>query len=192
MNIILIGAPGAGKGTQGQLLSNYLKIPWISIGEIFRQEIASNTSEGQKIQEYIDGGLNAPGDLTISILDKHLRSHTNGFILDNYPRSIDQLNFFKKYVKESGLKIDKAVHLIAREGILIKRLLKRAELDKTKNRQVRRDETPELIRTRINKGYKKDIEPIRMYFKKLGVLNEINGEDTIKNVHKEIVKIIQK
>lgn len=192
MNIILLGAPGAGKGTQGQLLSENLGIPWISIGELFREEIAQKTLEGQRLQKYLDKGLNVPGDLTLSILNKNIKECKNGFILDNYPRSIDQLNTFRDFVKRSGLKFDKAIHLLVKEDTSIRRLVKRAKLDeKTKNRR-RIDETPKLIRIRIRDGYKKDIEPIRTYFKRLGILYEINGEDTIKNVQTEILKIIKR
>ena len=122
MNIILLGAPGAGKGTQGQLLSENLGIPWISIGELFREEIAQKTLEGQRLQKYLDKGLNVPGDLTLSILNKNIKKCKNGFILDNYPRSIDQLNTFRDFVKRSGLKFDKVIHLLVKEDTSIKRL----------------------------------------------------------------------
>lgn len=192
MNIILLGAPGAGKGTQGQLLSKSLKIPWISIGGLFRKEIAKKTFEGQRLQKYLDKGLNVPGDLTLSILDKNIKECKNGFILDNYPRSIDQLNTFRDFVKSSGLKFDKVIHLLVKEDISIKRLVKRAQLDKKTKGPRRTDETPELTRIRIRDGYKKDIEPIRTYFKRLGILHEINGEDTIRNVQAGIFKIIKR
>lgn len=191
MNIILLGAPGSGKGTQGQLLSKSLGIPRVSIGELFRKEIAQKTLKGQRLQKYLDKGFNVPGDLTLSILDKNIKGCKNGFILDNFPRSIDQLNTFRDFVEKSGLKFDKAIHLLVREDTSIKRLVKRAELNEKIKGQRRTDETPELIRIRIRDGYRKDIEPIRTYFQKLGILHEIDGEDTIRNVQAGIFKIIK-
>lgn len=191
MNIILLGAPGAGKGTQGQLLSRSLKIPWLSIGELFRQEIAGNTPEGKKLNEFVSLGLNVPSGLAIEVLDKNLKKHQKGFILDNYPRSIDQLNAFKEYINKSNVHINKTIHLRITKDTSVNRLLKRAKIDEEKNGKARIDETPELIRIRFQTGYLKDIAPILEYFKFMGNLLEINGEDTIENVHNDIMRKIK-
>lgn len=191
MNIILLGAPGAGKGTQGQLLSRFLKIPWISIGELFRREIAKKTPLGIEIQKYVDKGQNVPADLALKVLDGCFKNCSNGFILDNYPRNIDQLNAFKAYIKEQGLKFHKVIHLVVSEDASVRRLLKRAELDRKQKGKARNDETLDIIRIRIEQGYKKDIEPIKEYFERLRVLANVNGEDTIENVHRNILKLLK-
>jgi adenylate kinase len=189
--IILLGSPGSGKGTQGALLSRSLKIPWVSIGELFRQEMTKRTPGGLKIQEYVSNGVNVPAKLAISILAKRLKNCPNGFILDNYPRSFDQLNALKAYSRKSGLVIDKVIHLVVPEVVSIKRLLKRAELDQKQKGYTRQDETEKLIKIRIEKGYKKDLKTIRAYFDKHSLLADVNAEDTIENVHQKIMRIIK-
>lgn len=186
MNIIILGFPGSGKSTQGKLLSEKLNLPWVSIGLLLREEYRKKTPDGIAANEYLAQGLNCPTEIKIRILEKILNGAINGFILDNYPRTVNDLQHLKSYTKKSGKKIDKVFLLKTSEHEVIERLLRQEQLDHTGAK--RNDVSIDNIKTRIKIGFKKDAEPIMDYFKKLGVLIEINGEQSVEKVHEEILK----
>lgn len=186
MNIIILGFPGSGKSTQGKLLSEKLDLPWISIGLLLREEYRKKTSDGIAANKYLSQGLNCPTEIKIRILEKILNGAANGFILDNYPHTVDDLKHLKSYTKKSGKKIDKVFLLKTSEHEVIERLLKQEQADQTGAK--RNDTSVNNIKTRIKIGFKKDAAAIMDYFKKLGVLIEINGEQNVEKVHEEILQ----
>lgn len=189
MKIILLGPPGAGKGTQGKLLGKELNLPRLSTGALLRRVWKEGGSLGKKIGQYMLKGLNTPAPILFEALDPWFETHQDGFIADNLPRNIDQLNEFKIFLKKRETKIDKVFHLIISPEEGIKRIIKRHQ--KRLNRgDPRPDETPEIIKARIEKGYKKEVKPVLAYFKKMGVLREIDGEKSVAEVHKEIMEYL--
>jgi adenylate kinase len=185
MNIIILGFPGSGKSTQGKLLSEKLESPWVSIGLLLREEYRKGTPDGIEIHKYQSQGLNCPTEIKIRILEKILNGAKNGFILDNYPRTEDDLAHLKKWTKQTGRKIDEVFLLKTSEHEVIERLLKQEQLDQTGAK--RNDASIDNIKTRIKIGFKKDAEVIMDYFTKLGVLIEINGGQSVEKVHEEIM-----
>lgn len=124
MRLILLGAPGAGKGTQAVNLSQRLNIPHISTGDIFRANIKEGTELGKKAKEYIDQGLLVPDDLTVSIVKDRIQKPdcSNGFLLDGFPRTIPQAEQLDEVLKGMGLKLDAVINLEVPDEVIVKRM----------------------------------------------------------------------
>ncbi|RAP29781.1 adenylate kinase [Candidatus Marinamargulisbacteria bacterium SCGC AG-343-D04] len=176
--IILIGAPGSGKGTQSQLMSNSLDYPVICIGDIVRQEMNSKTELGKEMIRYIETGDLVPSDLINKIfLNKFnsLRS-SKGLILDGFPRTVDQAVFLNEVI--NGLNIRLNIFFIdVPDEVLIKRLTYRS----------RADDKEEIIINRLN-TYNLETKPLLTFYKHL--LNTVNGNDTEKNVQSKLIACI--
>lgn len=190
MRIILLGPPGAGKGTQGELLAKKFNLPRLSVGAVLRGAFKKLTPEGTEAAQYMEKGLNVPAKLLFRVLEPWFEENRAGFIVDNLPRSKEQLDEFMKFVKENDINIDKVFHLRVSEEEAVRRLLKRAMKRRTKG-QARIDEDEVVIQQRYQVGYIKDIEPILSFFRKQRVLEEIDGEKTIKRVHQDILAEIR-
>lgn len=124
MRLILLGAPGAGKGTQAVILAERLAVPHISTGDIFRSNIKNNTELGKKAKEYIDKGMLVPDELTVEIVRDRLKKSDckNGFILDGFPRTIPQAEFLEKALTDMGVKLDAVLNLHVEDEEIIKRM----------------------------------------------------------------------
>lgn len=192
MIIIFIGPPGAGKGTQTELLSKKYRLPHFSIGQILREEYEKGTKEGITAWEYWGKrGINVPSRISFKFVKRYLDDKSD-FILDNFPRTIENLESLKKYLKKRELTIDFVFHLSIDKNEMINRLLKRARIDQKRNGRKRPDETRHLINKRLVIGYKKEIEEIIKYFKSRKVLYFINGAKDVRDVYRNIIKIIDK
>lgn len=152
MRVILLGPPGAGKGTQAVQLAEKLGVPHISTGELFRHNISEGTPLGLRAKEYLDAGELVPTSLTNDLVDDRLNaSDTNaGFILDGFPRTIDQAEALHDMLERRGLKLDAVLELRVPEEVLVERLAARGRADDTedviRNRfRVYRDETAPLL-----------------------------------------------
>lgn len=124
MRLILLGAPGAGKGTQAVNLSQKLNVPHISTGDIFRANIKEGTELGRKAKEFIDKGLLVPDDLTISIVKDRLQKADckNGFLLDGFPRTIPQAEQLDGVLSNMGVKLDAVINLEVPDDVIVKRM----------------------------------------------------------------------
>lgn len=124
MRLILLGAPGAGKGTQAVIISQKLNIPHISTGDIFRANIKEGTELGIKAKQYIDQGLLVPDDLTVSIVKDRIQKDDckNGFLLDGFPRTIPQARQLDDALKNMDLKLDAVINLEVPDNIIVKRM----------------------------------------------------------------------
>lgn len=187
MNIIILGPPGAGKGTQAELLASKLKISRLSVGALVRRIWRERGKKSEEIGRYMLKGLTVPAKLFFEALEPWFDEHKNGFVVDNLPRSLDQLEEFKTFIKKKGIKIDKVFHLTISEKESAKRIIKRFR-ERSKTANVRPDDNPKIIETRFKEGYQKEIAPILAFFDKKGVLVEINGEQPIEKVHQDILK----
>jgi len=178
MKIILIGIQGAGKSTQGNLLSNALRIPYLSTGHIFRILAKEHSPLGRYIKEVMNAGYLIPDKKTISIVSEYLRrpEYEKGYILDGFPRTIVQVKAFKN-------SIDKVVYLKVTDKEALWRLSYR-------NGDVRNDETLTAIRKRIELFHKLT-EPVLNYYRKKGILVEVDGEKKVEEVYKEILRKIK-
>lgn len=182
--IILLGAPGSGKGTQAVKLSKELKIPHISTGDIFRDNVKNNTELGKKVKSYMDAGKLVPDELVTELLQDRLsqKDAEKGYILDGYPRTLKQAEDFEKF---AGKKLNIiAIYLDVSDAVLLERINKRAKESKV----VRSDDKPEIAKDRI-KVYHKQTAPLIDYYKKKGQLTTLKGEEGIEKNYDEILKI---
>jgi len=178
MKIILIGIQGAGKSTQGNLLSKALRIHYLSTGHIFRILAKEHSPLGRYIKEVMNAGYLIPDKKTISIVSEYLRrpEYEKGYILDGFPRTIVQVKAFKN-------SIDKVIYLKVTDKEALWRLSYR-------NGDVRNDETLAAIRKRIELFHKLT-EPVLNYYRKKGILVEVDGERKVEEVYKEILRRIK-
>lgn len=175
MKILLIGPQGSGKSTQGKFLANYLKIPFISTGDIFRQISQEDTDEGRRIKQILDLGQLVDDQTTIGLIKKRLQDPgcRSGFVLDGYPRTLEQAE------EVSDLQFDKVFYFKIPQEVVLERLLKRG----------RADDTEEAIKKRLEL-YFTQTQPLLDYYKNLGILVEIDGIGDIQIVQDEIKKFI--
>ena len=177
MRIVLMGPPGAGKGTQAQAVSNSLGIPHISTGEIFRDQMAKGTRLGLEAKTYMDRGEYVPDSITNAIVDDRLNQPDakDGFLLDGYPRTADQVAELTGMLAAQELALDCAVEITADTDEVVARLLKRAELES------RPDDTEEVIRHRMN-VYAEQTEPLTRMYEEQGILVRVDGMGSVDEV----------
>jgi adenylate kinase len=179
MKIVLLGIQGSGKSTQGNLLSKQLRIPYLSTGHIFRQIAKEKTRLGRYIKETVNAGLLVPDKKTVEIVDNYLSrpEYKHGYILDGFPRTLKQARSFRNH-------IDKVIFLDIPEKEALWRLVYR-------NDSTREDETLVAIKKRIDLFYKYTL-PVVDYYRKKGILVEIDGTKSIQEVNDEILKSLGK
>ncbi|MCV7192316.1 adenylate kinase [Mycolicibacterium brumae] len=155
MRIVLLGAPGAGKGTQAVKLAETLGVPQISTGDLFRHNISTGTALGVEAKRYLDAGDLVPAELTNALVDDRLDQPdaANGFILDGYPRSVEQAEALAAMLAKRGLALDAVVEFRVPEEELVSRLMGRG----------RADDTEEVIRNRF-KVYDTETAPLLDYY----------------------------
>ncbi len=213
MNIILLGPPGAGKGTQAKKIAEYFSIPHISTGDILRENINNNTGLGMKAKSYMSRGELVPDELLITIIKDRLskKDCSGGFLLDGYPRTIPQADALQMILTESNKKLDVVLNIDVEDEELIKRLSGRrvctcgasyhmifnppAEdeiCDRCKRKLYQRDDDKaEAIKNRLV-VYKKQTQPLIEYYKKKGILQEIDGGKDIQAIFEDIKKVLEK
>jgi len=201
MKIIFLGKPGSGKGTYAQMLSEEFGIPKFVAGDLLRKEVRGKTKLGKLIAGYIDKGNLAPAEIVVKLMEKNIKNKKD-FIIDGFPRSLEQLNLFS----ERKIRIDVVFYLNCSDEEVIKRLINRRtciKCNKVYNLVtnppkeegkcdvcggklvIRKDETKEGIKQRL-KVYKKETLPVIEYYRKKGILVEINGNKPINVVYKKI------
>lgn len=174
MKIILIGIQGAGKSTQGNLLSEKLNVPYLSTGHIFREMAKEKTPLGRQVKEIMTAGLLQPDDLTTQVVQSYLKhpEYENGYIMDGFPRTLEQVDKFEN-------NIDKVIYLNISDREALWRLT-------YQNDETRPDDSVKAVRKRIELFHKLT-EPVLDYYRKKGALVEIDGEKSIDEIHKEIL-----
>ena len=174
-HLLFLGPPGAGKGTQAELLSQKNSYLHLSTGELLRKEIEMNTILGRQVKDIINRGELVNDDLVLKIVKQNLAKDNKGWILDGYPRNISQANSLNEVLIEINQPLELVFYLDIPEEVLIKRLLLRG----------RKDDTEETIRTRVD-IYKKTTEPLIEYFRDLSLLNYIDADRDLKTISAEI------
>jgi adenylate kinase len=175
--LLIVGPPGAGKGTQAKLIASAFGIPAISTGDIFRDNIKNGTELGQQVQSIVSSGGYVPDSLTNEIVRDRLHQDdaADGFLLDGYPRTTEQVSELDRILGESGVSLDAVVLLVADTDEVVKRLLKRA-VD-----QGREDDTEDVIRHRQD-VYLEQTEPVIALYRERGLVAEVDGLGTVDEV----------
>lgn len=208
MNLILVGPPGAGKGTQGEILADKLNVNTISTGAMLRAAIKNGTEVGKLAESYINDGKLVPDDVIIRVVKERLSEPDceKGFILDGFPRTTAQA----EALTEAGVKIDKVLSIEVPDEKIVDRLSARRECskcatpyhilykkpatdgvcDKCGGELIQRaDDVPETIQNRLN-IYHEQTEPIKDYYDKLGLLVKAYGQEEIKDTTAEVFKAL--
>jgi adenylate kinase len=185
MKLLLIGPPGAGKGTQASKLSEVFGIPAISTGDIFRANVKNETPLGLEAKSFMDRGAYVPDDLTNKLVRDRLQNPdcVNGFLLDGYPRTADQVNELDDILRETNSSLDAVIQLTADTDEVVRRLAKRA-ID-----QGRSDDTEDVIRNRLA-IYEEQTAPLITMYAARGFLIMVDGLGEIDEVTSRIVEAL--
>ena len=208
MNLILLGAPGAGKGTQAELLLEKLSIPAISTGNMLREAMAHGTELGKKVKDYMDGGLLVPDELIMGIVADRVAKPdcANGFILDGVPRTLAQA----EALEAAGVRIDHVVSIEVSDELIEGRMTGRRVCAKCgasyhivanapkvegicdhcgSELMIRKDDAPETVRRRLE-VYHEQTEVLKDFYAKLGKLRLVEGNQTIEGASEDILAAI--
>ncbi len=181
MRLIILGPPGAGKGTQAVGLCERHGIPHISTGDIFRENIKNETELGQQVKSILDAGGYVPDEVTNAIVADRLQQDDAkaGFLLDGYPRTLNQVAALDELLGGEGAAVDAVLELVVDSEELIQRLLKRAETSG------RTDDTEDVIRDR-QAIYTKETAPLAQTYRERGILVDVDGLGTVDEVTERI------
>jgi len=181
MRLILMGPPGAGKGTQARVVADHFGIPAISTGDIFRTNVSNGTPLGKKAQEYMDKGEYVPDEVTNLMVRNRIDEPDAepGFLLDGYPRTLAQVEELDGMIKFTGHALDAVVVLTVDQDEIVQRLLQRAEVEN------RADDTEDVIRRR-QEVYVEQTEPLIEVYRSRHILIEVDGMGEVDQVTKRI------
>ncbi len=214
MNLILLGPPGAGKGTQAKKIVEKYGIPHIATGDILRDAVAKGTELGKKAKEYMDRGELVPDDIVIGIVKERLQQPDceKGFLLDGFPRTLKQAEALDEMLKELGKKIDAVIYIDVPEEEIVKRIVNRRtcrkcgavyhliyappkepnKCDKCGGELYQRDDDKEeTVRQRF-RVYMENTAPLIEYYEKKGLLYRVDGTKSIDEVFAQIEEILKK
>lgn len=183
--IVLVGAPGAGKGTQAKLLEAEFGLPQVSTGDLFRYNLSRQTELGGLAKAYMDRGELVPDDVTISMVRERLSQAdcANGGILDGFPRTLAQADALDKLLAEFAGSVNVVPYIKVEQDVLVKRLLRRAEIEG------RTDDNQETIQNRM-RVYFAQTTPLLDFYRAKGVLVEVNGDQPVEAVYQDLRTVI--
>ena len=187
MNIVMMGPPGAGKGTQSKILFDKYGLVTFSTGDELRAHVKGQTEIGQKAKALMDAGKLVSDDIIIALIEHRLEQPdaANGIILDGAVRTIPQADALMAMLEKRGQKLHCAIDLVVDETIILARVEKRAAETAARGDVVRKDDQPDVVAKRISE-YKAFSAVLGPYFEKLGLLHRIDGMQPIENVTREI------
>ena len=189
MKLIMFGPPGAGKGTQADILGRRYGIKKISSGDALRDVIRSGSELGEQVKDLMDQGKFVPDEIVTEIIRDRVSSPdcANGFILDGFPRNLAQA----EALVDMGIKVNKALLIDVPDEVLVDRVQGRVMCDKCGGHlEARSDDRPETVRARL-KVYHELTDPVVDFYRGRGVLSEIDGTKSIENATAEILKILE-
>ncbi|MET9027621.1 adenylate kinase [Nocardia sp. NPDC004168] len=179
MRVVLLGPPGAGKGTQAVLLSEKLGVPHISTGDLFRANISQQTPLGREAQKYMDAGDLVPSDVTNRMVEARVNEPdaANGFVLDGYPRTVDQADALEKILKHMNTTLDAVLRFVVPEDTVVERMLARG----------RADDNESVIRNRL-RVYREETEPLLDHYD--GLVVSVDGVGEVDDVNARALRAL--
>ncbi|MEE9191419.1 MAG: adenylate kinase [Candidatus Aerophobetes bacterium] len=209
MRIVLLGPPGSGKGTQAQKLGRNLGLPHVGMGDMLREALKNRTSLGERAKEFMDSGKLVPDSIILELLGERLEGTKEGFILDGFPRTLEQAKRLGALLEKERENLDAVINLKVREETILRRLpgrlvcsecgkvYQRANLSSSTQRcpscgaplLSRTDDVSDTLKKRIE-IYLEHTHPLIDYYKKKGILQDVSGEGNPQEVFDRIVKIL--
>jgi len=189
MRLILLGPPGAGKGTQAQRLIAEHGIVQLSTGDMLRAAVAAGTPVGLRAKSIMDRGELVPDEVVVAIIADRIGQPDakRGFVLDGFPRTVPQAQALDRLLAERGLKLDAVIELKVDEGILLKRIEKRVAEMTARGEKVRADDNPEVLKGRLA-AYRAQTEPLVGHYADMGMLKSVDGMAAIDDVTAAIAR----
>jgi adenylate kinase len=193
MRLVLLGPPGAGKGTQAERLVAHYNIVPLSTGDMLRAAVAAENAIGVKVKDIMACGDLVPDDMVVALIAEAIDAPeaVNGFILDGFPRTVKQAGALDKLLRDRGLKLDAVVELKVDEAALLARIERRVAEHKAKGHAVREDDDASILKQRVE-NYRKQTAPLSDYYRETGALLLIDGMQPMDAVEAEIEKALQK
>ncbi|MDO5703519.1 MAG: adenylate kinase [Paracoccus sp. (in: a-proteobacteria)] len=191
VNIILLGPPGAGKGTQAQKLVDDRGMVQLSTGDMLRAARSSGTEMGKRVAEVMDRGELVTDEIVIGLIREKLAEGGKGFIFDGFPRTLAQADALGKLLEETGEKLHSVIELRVDDEALVNRIVKRADEARAAGQPVRPDDTPEVFSDRLREYYKKTAPLLGYYYAK-GELQQVDGMASMDNVAAQIEKVLDR
>lgn len=191
MRLILLGPPGAGKGTQALRLVGKHKIVQLSTGDMLRAAVAAGTEVGLRAKSIMEAGQLVPDEVVVAIIADRIGQPDarNGFVLDGFPRTVPQAEALDKLLSERGMKLDAVIELKVDEGILVKRIENRVAEMTARGEKVRSDDNPEVLKGRLA-AYRAQTAPLADYYAKKRMLKAVDGMAAVDDVTKALGAIL--
>ena len=192
MNLILLGPPGAGKGTQAQLLESTRGLKQLSTGDMLRAAIAAGSEVGLKAKAIMDRGDLVPDEVVIGIIADRLQSPdcAKGAIFDGFPRTVAQADALDRLLAARGSRLDRVIEFAVNDAILIERVMRRAAADEAAGTPVRSDDRPDVFPNRLAK-YHRDTAPLIAHYRDKGLLSSVDGIQPVETVSAAISAILE-
>ena len=193
MRLILLGPPGAGKGTQAARLVEAHGIPQLSTGDMLRAAVAAGTPVGLQAKAVMESGGLVSDEIVVGIIRDRIAEADakKGFILDGFPRTVAQAEALDAMLKAEGLKLDAVIELVVDQSKLVARIVNRAAEAKAAGQPVRKDDDPEVFKTRLE-AYNRDTAIVAPYYEKAGMLTQIDGMQAVDAVSAALAGVLSK
>jgi len=193
MRLIFLGPPGAGKGTQATRVSDRYGIPQLSTGDMLRAAVAAGTPVGREAKAIMDSGALVPDAIVVGIVADRIEEPDakQGFILDGFPRTVAQAEALDRMLETKDMGLDAVIEFQVDEGVLVDRIATRAREMQERGEAVRKDDNPEVFKTRLE-AFRTQTAPLSAYYAEKGQLQTVDGMQPIERVTQDLMAILEK